>query len=919
MEAIEGIAIIGMAGRFPGARGIAQFWENLTQGVESVTELSEEALQQAGVGQSLYGEDNYVRAATLLDDIDLFDAAFFNIPAREALVVDPQHRVFLECCWEALETAGYVPDAYEGAIGVYAGASLNTYLIHNLACQPALLSTPEGFQALVGNEKDYLATRVAYKLNLRGPAVSVQTACSTSLAAVHLAAQSLYLGECDMALAGGVSVKVPQTVGYLHQDGMPFSKDGHCRTFDEKASGTVFGSGAGVVLLKRLQDAIDDGDNILAVIRASSMNNDGSAKVGFTAPSSEGQADVIAQTLALADVPAESIGYIEAHGTGTPLGDPIEVAALTDVYSAETSRTGYCAIGSVKTNVGHLETASGITGLIKVVQMLRHGTWVPSLGFDKPNPEIDFAKTPFFVNTKTQPWPMQGDTPRRAAVSSFGMGGTNVHAILEQAPESEAPALPKRDFYIMTLSARTRESLDSMTANLRSWMADNMDADPHRIAATLQLGRKGFEYRRAFVCRDLIDAVEVLDGNDPGRLLTTHTKGPRKPAFLFAGGGAQYPGMAADLYQRDAAFAADVDECAMQFQPLIEEDIRRFMLAKSDDLALAARMCDPDVMFPALFTVQYAMARYFLARGIEPAAMVGHSNGEYVVACLSGVMSLATAIRMVALRSTLMMKMAPGAMVAVPLPEEEVLPLLVGSPLSIAAVNGPKTTVLSGEKAEVDAFVERLAREKKVEAKSVHVNAGLHSYLTDSIRIEFEQGIAGLELQAPEIPYVSCVTGEWATSDEVKDPAYWGRHLRQTVLYKDAVNTLMEKDDYVLLDMGPGQVVGALARQIADGQRWDVISASRQIDDVVNDEEYALSAVARLWMVGAELDWLSFYNGKKPRPMVLPTYAFQRKRYWIAPRVSMPPMQRKRRTGPSCLRRKIAKTRRKSALPGVRR
>ena len=526
-ELANGIAIIGMAGRFPGAGSTDQFWRNLEQGIESVTFFSDEELKAAQVGEELLNRDNYVKASTLLENVDRFDAAFFGIPQREAMVLDPQHRFFLECSWEAFEHAGYVPDRYPGLIGVYAGASLNTYMMVNLACNPMYLSTPEGFQVLIGNEKDYLATRVAYKFNLRGPAVTVQTACSTSLAAVHMACQSLHLGECDMALAGGVSIKIPQVMGYFRQEGMPFSSDGHCRAFDAGSSGTVFGSGVGVVLLKRLEDAVEDNDNILAVIRASSMNNDGSSKVGFTAPSSRGQSDVISQTLAIADIPPETITYVEAHGTGTPLGDPIEIEALTDAYSAGTDKKGYCAIGSVKTNVGHLETASGVAGLIKVVQMLRHGRLVPSLNFEAANPQIRFEDTPFFVNRETREWPKSDKHPRRAAVSSFGMGGTNVHAILEEAPQVREQTIEAPPFALLTLSSRSRKGLDEATEALRVWLNEHPQADIGRVAATLQLGRKAFEYRRTVVCKDLADAVRVLDTKAPDRVLTCQAQ--RRP------------------------------------------------------------------------------------------------------------------------------------------------------------------------------------------------------------------------------------------------------------------------------------------------------------------------------------------------------------------------------------------------------
>jgi acyl transferase domain-containing protein len=628
------------------------------------------------------------------------------------------------------------------------------------------------------------------------------------------------------------------------------------------------------------------------VIRASSINNDGSAKVGFTAPSGQGQSDVIAQTLALADVSPRSIDYVEAHGTATPLGDPIEIEALTQAFKGDGNENdkGYCAIGSVKTNVGHLETASGITGLIKVVQMLRHRELVPSINFSQQNDQIAFADTPFYISNETRHWPKPVEHPRRAAISSFGMGGTNVHAILEEAPQTEGATCAESPYAVLTLSARSQEGLDQATEDLRLWLKQHPDADIPRVAASLQLGRKAFEYRRALVCRDATQASSMLGPEGIGHLLTRHSGAAQETAFLFAGGGTQHPGMTGDLYRDFPHFAQQVDLCAQQLDPMLGFDIRQFILAPADDRALANRMQDPEVMFPALFTVQYAMAQQFLRFGIRPSALLGHSAGEYVAATLAGVMDLSTALEIVALRALLMMQMPRGAMLLLPVPLVEAEALIADRALSIGAENGPKNTVISGTIEAVESLWAWLEAETEIEPKEVHVNGGLHSHLTASIRDEFERALSRITFNAPRIPLVSSVTGQWLTAQEATTPEYWGRHLQQTVRFRTALQTLMSDRARVLVDVGPNQVAGALARQNMGSTRWEVVNATRTWDEARSDLEQIADALARLWLLGTEIDWQAGYS-RRPRPLPLPTYPFQRKRYWIeasAERGAMP-------------------------------
>ncbi|MCS6844070.1 MAG: type I polyketide synthase, partial [Caldilineales bacterium] len=642
------VAIVGMAGRFPGAPDVETFWEHLRRGVEGVRDFTDEEMLAASASPADLANPLYVRRGGALEGIELFDAAFFGIYPREAEIMDPQQRLFLETAWEALERAGYNPETYPGAIGVFAGMGLSTYLMFNLLQNRSVRETVLPYQLGLANDKDYLATRVAYKLNLRGPSLTVQTACSTSLMAVHLACQSLLNYGCDMALAGGVTVNPRQKAGYLYQEGGILSPDGYCRPFDARANGTVSGNGVGIVVLKRLADALADGDTVYAVIRGTAANNDGSAKVGFTAPSVEGQAEVIANAQAIADVTPDTISYVEAHGTGTSLGDPIEIAALTEVWRRQgANRPHVCAIGSVKSNVGHLDAAAGIASLIKVALALHHEAIPPSLHYTAPNPNIDFVHSPFFVNAALRPWPRTPGRPRRAGVSSFGIGGTNVHAVLEEAPEGvPAPAeeRPSRPWQLLLLSARTPTALDQATRNLADHLRRQTDADLPDVAYTLQVGRKHFPHRRMVVCRSAAEGVAALE--EPGHSLTAEA--PADPAgvvFMFSGQGSQYVGMARDLYEREPVFRAELDHCCALLQRHLGFDLRSVLFpAPSDETVASHRLIQTAVTQPALFAVEYALARHWMAWGVQPAAMIGHSIGEYVAACLAGVFSLEDAL-----------------------------------------------------------------------------------------------------------------------------------------------------------------------------------------------------------------------------------------------------------------------------------
>ncbi len=871
------VAVIGMAGRFPGAASVAELWRNLCGGVESISFFTADELAAAGVDPRLLADPRYVRARGVIAGADLFDAAFFGYTPREAEAMDPQHRLFLECAWGALEDAGYVPGAAAGSIGLYAGAGFGGYLA-NLASRPELLAAMGEFQALIGNDKDFLPTRVSYKLDLKGPSVSVQTACSTSLVAVHLACQSLVHGECDMALAGGVSVRVPLAAGYLYQEGGIVSPDGHCRAFSADARGTVGGSGAGVVVLKPLDRALADGDSIYAVIRGSAVNNDGAAKVGYTAPSVEGQAAVIAEAQAMAEVEPETIGYVEAHGTGTALGDPVEIAALAQVFRGGGDRRGTCAIGSVKTNLGHLDAAAGVAGLIKTALALHDRVLPPSLHCERTNPEIDFAATPFAVHGALRDWPANG-SPRRAGVSSFGIGGTNAHLVLEEAPEPEASE-GGRPWQILTLSARTASALDTATAELADHLARHPGLDLADVAYTLQVGRKGFDHRRIAICRDREDAVQALRGPDPRRVLSRLEEVRERPvAFLLPGQGAQRAGMGADLYRSEAVFRAHVDLCADLLESGMGGDIRRFFSGEGDGGRAAALLEETAFVQPLLFVLSSGLARLFASWGVVPRALLGHSLGEYVAAHLAGVLSLPDALALVAARGELMQRLPAGAMLAVPLAEAEIEPLL-GDELSLAAVNGPAQCVVSGPEEPIAALAAALGR-RGLEVRRLHTRRAFHSAMMEPLLAPFRERLARLELAAPRVPYVSNLTGTWIRAAEATDPDYWVEHLRRSVRFGDGLRTLLEEPEIVLLELGPGQGLGGLARRQENGAGRLALSALGHRDEARPESEAVLTALGRLWLAGAAVDWPAFHAGERRRRLHLPTYPFERRRFWI--------------------------------------
>jgi len=882
------IAIVGMAARLPGARNVREYWANLCDGVESIRQLTDEELAGAGVRADLLADPSYVKSAAVLDGMDEFDAEFFGFSPKEAAIMDPQHRNFLECSWEALEDAGHPPESFDGAVGVFAGCGMGAYFAFNLLTNADLVDSVGLFLLRhTGNDKDFLATRVSYQFDLKGPSVNVQTACSTSLVAVHTASQSLLSGECDMALAGGVTIEIPHARGYLYKEGEILSPDGHCRAFDHRAKGTVFGSGVGVVVLRRLADALADGDHVYAVIKGSAVNNDGSGKVGYLAPSVDGQAAAAAEALAIAGIEADTIGYVETHGTGTPVGDPIEIAALTRAFRETTDESGYCALGSVKTNFGHLDTAAGIAGMIKAVLSLEHGQLVPILNFEAPNPELQLDKTPFFVNQELRPWTADG--PRRACVNSLGVGGTNAHLVLEQAPETTPPVREGRPYELLQLSARTKGALDDASARLASHLRDNPEQALADVAYTLHAGRRAFQWRRVLAAGDSAEAAALLESGDARRVFTHSAgSGVSSCVFMLPGGGAQYADMGKGLYASEPVYREHVDRGLAALLERTGTDLRPLLMLDDDANADDANreLHRPSLQLPAIFIVEVALARLWMSRGIEPDALIGHSMGENTAAHLAGVLTYEDALELVSLRGRLFERIPEGGMLSVPLPPSELERLLEGG-LDLASVNAPGMCVVSGPKAELDALAARLAR-LEVEAKLVPISIAAHSRMLAPILDEFRAYLDSIELSAPNIPIVSNRTGTWLTDDEATSPAYWVEHLRNTIRFSDGVRTLLEGERRVFLEVGPGKTLGSLVKQHDGLERGQgVVASLRHPDEKAPDDAYFLSALGRLWAAGARIDlgslWESGSESGSYRRVPLPGYAFQHARYWIDP------------------------------------
>jgi len=898
------IAIVGMSCRFPGAKNTDAFWNNLQDGIESISFFSDREIELEE--PNWIEHPNYVKASPILPDIDLFDAEFFGYSDKEAELMDPQHRLFLECAWEALEIAGYNPENYQGAVGVYGGSSPSTYLVnnisHSLGASPAspllthcLFRGTKDVHTDLGNGRDYLPMRVSYKLNLTGPSVNVQTACSTSLVAVHLACQSLRSGESDLALAGGVSIFVPHKTGYLYQEGMMLSPDGHCRAFDAQSQGTLFGSGVGIVALKRLDEAIADGDKIYAVIKGSAINNDGAVKVSYTAPSIEGQIAAISDALAMANIDPRTVSYVETHGTGTPLGDPIEIAALTKAFRQSTNSqdNNFCAIGSVKTNIGHLDVTAGIASLIKTVLALHNKAIPPSLHFTEPNPNIDFEHSPFYVNTALTPWEAKV-TPLRAGVSSFGMGGTNAHVVLEEAPKQvksrspQAKIKSERSVHILTLSGKTEQAVAESVHNYVTYLKSHQEAEIADICFTANSGRQHFNHRLAIIASSTQDLLEQLqrfgkpldinDSSEPPTIHSLKATSTKQIAFVFTGQGSQYIGMGRQLYETQPTFRKNLEKCDRILRSYLDIPLLDVLYGDLDNKELINQTSYTQ---PAIFAIEYALAELWKSWGIEPDLVMGHSIGEYVAACVAGVFSLEDGLKLIAQRGRLMQSLPQdGEMLAllasVPQAAEAIKPY--GRDVSLAAINGPESVVISGKRAAINTVEHNLAA-KGIKTKKLTVSHAFHSPLMEPILAEFDQVAAQVQFNSPQLQLISNVTGELAT-EEITTSKYWCDHLRQPVQFMASMSTLEQQGIDVLLEIGAKPILLGMGRQCLPEHQGLWLPSLRPGH---SDWQQILTSLAELYLHGVPINWLGFDQDFARHRLPLPTYPFQRQRYWITP------------------------------------
>lgn len=875
------IAIVGMAGRFPGAASIDELWQNLCEGKESIRSFTAVELAAAGVTEATLSNPNFVNAGAPLKDADKFDASFFGYLPREAELMDPQHRIFLECAWHALEDAGCDPAQFAGDIGIFGSVARNTYYLQNAEVYRDLMNAGATYEATLGSDKDYPATRTAYQLNLKGPAMNIQTACSSSGVAIHLACQALLNGECDVALAGGARIQVPVSGGYLWTEGGVPSPDGHCRTFDANANGTVYGSGVAIVTLKRLEDALSDNDHIVSVIRASAINNDGNDKVGFTAPSLKGQAAVIETALAVAGIDPRTIGYVEAHGTGTRLGDPIEIAALSSAFRKSTNDTNFCAIGSLKTNLGHLDAGAGVAGIVKASLMLKHGMLVPSLNFEAPNPEIDFENSPFFVVTEKTRWPTS-ESPRRAGVSAFGMGGTNFHAVLEQAPDRKA-SQPAIGWQMFLQSARSEDSLDALSNSLAKYLEDHPDLNLADVGYTLACGRTALPLRRVSVADSVEVAARAL-GTRPTTLSRTVVDPADKileTAFVYSGQGSQYACMGRDLYDVEPAYREAIQRCLGELEDELKEQVVAALGLHDQSLDSKDAIHQTGLAQVCLFVTEYSLTELWRSKGVRPAAVAGHSIGEIVAACVAGVFSLEDAIRAVTLRGRLMQSMPGGAMLAVKLGETETRSRLFGA-LSIAALNGESLTVISGSADGIEEFAAQCSRDD-VDCTHLRTSHAFHSISMEPAASELRKHLAELTLFPPQLPILSNVTGDWLTEADATSPDYWARHIVEPVRMHDCIGHLLGLSGHAIVEVGPGHTQCMFTRQHKNYVAGrTVVQSLRHPESRENDNAGFLLALGQLWCAGLELKWANVFPDPDSRNRVrLPGYAFQRTRYWL--------------------------------------
>lgn len=870
------VAIIGMVGRFPGADTIQELWAILRDGKETISFFTREELDPS-ISESLRNDPLYVKARGVVPSVKEFDAAFFGINPKVAEAMDPQQRLFLEIAWEVLEQSGHLPKHFDGSIGVYAGTGMNTYYKNNILPNKNIIDRIGSFQASTINEKDYIATRTAYHLNLKGPAIAVHSACSTALLAIAEAADAIRNGKCDIALAGGSSITTPINSGHLYQEGSIMSPDGRCRPFDENAKGTVFSDGAGVLLLKNLEDAQRDGDIIHGLIKGVGTNNDGGDKGSFTAPSVEGQAGAIANALVDANINASEISYIETHGTATPVGDPIEIEGLKMAFGKQ-DKNGYCAIGSIKSNMGHLTAAAGVAGVIKTVLALKHQQIPPSLGFEKPNPSIDFENSPFYVNNTLTDW--KSESPRKAGISSFGVGGTNVHVIVEEYENKITTSDIERPLQLLTWSAKSEHSLNGYQAALGEFLKSDADVSLSDVTHSLSRTRDSFAHRSFSIAENTNDASNQLLSEDNKHIKTKNLKAvPSELAFLFPGQGSQYLQMGKSLYEEENVFKDAVDQCAELLKSNLKLDIRDIIYPEVNSEEKENQLKDTKFTQPALFVIEYALSKLWMSWGIKPTLLCGHSIGEFVAAHLAGIFSLEDALHLITMRGKLVSELPGGSMLSVRSNIED-LKDLVPTGLSMAAINSDKLIVISGPDNDVHEFAKLLDKEK-IANKLLLTSHAFHSTMMDPVLDTFEAEVKKATLNVPRLPIVSTVTGTWLTDAEATSSIYWTNHLREAVNFSGAMETVLGLEDVVLLEIGPGRALTTLSKQ-KKGLKSLASAASLSFPKENETAHHTvLSALGDLWINGLEPNWKSFYDGQTRQKVWLPSYVFDRKPCWV--------------------------------------
>lgn len=885
------IAVIGMACKVPGADNYKNFWELIVQKEEKIQFFNEEELEQSGVPSELYSRKEYIPARGILSNIDQFDADFFGYTPSEARIMDPQHRIFLEQSWIALEDAGYTADSFSGKIGIYAGMNDSTYFSNHLLPNPTIKENYDTQQLSLATSTHYLSTKVAYALGLKGPSITINTACSTGLVSIAMACNGLINHDCDIALAGAITIVTPQKNGYLYQELGIFSPDGHCRVFDANSHGTVLSNGCGVVVLKRLIDALKDNDNILGVVRGWSINNDGNSKVGFTAPSIEGQIECVKEALLRAEVAPTEIEYVESHGTGTLIGDPIEVASLSKAYEYEThQKSQYCALGSIKANIGHTDSASGTIGFIKTILALHHKILPPQINYTENNPNIDFENSPYYINQELRSWETI-HKKRTAAVHSLGFGGTNAHMILQEAPHIKTTN--SKSANLLVVSAKNSKSLEAILQTLKDFILNSMKKEyPNTYLAdliyTLQVGRKAFKYRAAIVYQNFEHLINILNASDLLKkyVINNTDKKPKRIIFGFTGQGSQYANMAYDIYQEHPYFKQIIDECCTQLQPDLGIDLRVLLFPKTiEETAVAnEKLRETQFTQPALFIIEYALAKFLMSFGIKPDAMIGHSIGEYVAATISGVLSLKNGLKLVILRAKLMASSEPGVMLVVPLSKKEVETFL-NNDVEIVVHNAPNLCVVAGTKEEIVQFkdqIQDLLNVKGLSCRLLNTSHAFHSKLMDPILDKFYDLSLQYALSEPNIPYISNVTGNWISKKDLANKRYWNEHLRKTVLFSTGIETLNLSMEDVFIEVGPGHVLTQLIQQHTFTSKPLLLQTLNSHNESnQNSYVYFLETLGKLWISHFSIDWEHLYTNEIRQRCSAPTYQFDKKSYWV--------------------------------------